>query len=261
LFLSSQIKQNVFYLKTICIFVLKYLLKPKLYRMKYLKYLLGIIALLALLFIGKGILTPSISYSSEIIVDKPVEEAWMVMNDESKINQWIKGITNMEHVSGVKGTVGAVTKYTFVEDGQESIMLETLKTVRPNEQAAMDFVVEGAMAMDYQVNFSEIDGKTHIQSSTTTTGAGLIMRSIVSFMKSTMQASEDENMANLKKLIEENTTNYFPVFKTCFVSCRKTRNPQLATRIIYFETPESIDIIVRGQRASHEQAQAPNDHG
>jgi len=135
----------------------------------------------------------------------------MVMNDESKINQWIKGITNMEHVSGVKGTVGAVTKYTFVEDGQESIMLETLKTVRPNEQAAMDFVVEGAMAMDYQVNFSEIDGKTHIQSSTTTTGAGLIMRSIVSFMKSTMQASEDENMANLKKLIEENTTNYFPV--------------------------------------------------
>ena len=44
--------------------------------MKYLKYLLGIIALLGVLFIAKGFLTPTISYTSEIIVDKSPEEAW-----------------------------------------------------------------------------------------------------------------------------------------------------------------------------------------
>ena len=56
--------------------------------MKYFKYLLGIITIIALLFIGKGMLTPSLSYSSEIIVDQPIKEAWAVMNDESKISQW-----------------------------------------------------------------------------------------------------------------------------------------------------------------------------
>ena len=64
--------------------------------------------------------------------------------------------------------------------------------------------------MDYQVDFTEKDGKTHIKSSTVTKGVGMFMRSMVSFMKNSMQDQEDENMNNLKKLIEENTTNYFP---------------------------------------------------
>ena len=178
--------------------------------MKYLKYLLGLIALLLVIFIGKGILTPAISYSSEIIVDKSIKEAWAVMNDESKVSQWLKGITNMEHVSGEKGAVGAVTKYTFNEDGQESIVFETIKSIRPDDHIAMDFVVEDVMSMDYKVNFVEKAGKTHIKSSTVTKGIGLFMQSMVSFMESSMQAQEDENMNNLKKLIEENTTNYFP---------------------------------------------------
>ncbi len=177
--------------------------------MKYLKYLLGIILLLVLLFIGKGMLTPSISYDSEITVNKSVKEAWAVMNDESKLSQWLKGIKTIEHVSGEKGTVGAVTRYTFDQDGQESIILETIKSLKPEEHIAMDFEMEGVMNMDYKVNFSEEDGKTGIKSSTTTTGAGMLMRSMVSFMQGSMQTQEDENMGNLKKLIEENTTDYF----------------------------------------------------
>jgi len=179
--------------------------------MKYLKYLLGIIALLGLLFIAKGFLTPTISYNSDFFVDKPIKEAWAVMNDENKISQWLKGITNIELISGEKGTVGAVTKYTYDEDGQESIIFETIKAIRPNEHIAMSFVMEGVMDMDYKVDFNEKDGKTHIKSSTINKGNGVFMRSMVSFMKNSMQAQEDENMKNLKKLIEENTTNYFPL--------------------------------------------------
>ena len=179
--------------------------------MKYLKYLLGIIALLALLFIGRGLLTPSISYSSEIVVDKPIQEAWAVMNDESKISQWLTGITNVEHVSGEKGKVGAVTRYTFVEDGEESVLLETMKVIRPNEHVAMNFVMEDVMDMEYTADFSEKGGKTHIKSATTTKGTNLFMRTIIPFLTSTMKAQEDENLNNLKKLIETNTTNYFPV--------------------------------------------------
>jgi lipopolysaccharide export LptBFGC system permease protein LptF len=179
--------------------------------MKYLKYLLGIIAILVLLFIAKGILTPTISYSSEIVVDKSVKEAWAVMNDESKISQWLKGINNIEPISGEKGTVGAVTRYTFSENGQESTVLETVTSIKPNEHIAMDFEMEGVMNMDYKLDFIDKDGKTLIKSSTITEGDGMFMRSMVSFMKGSMQTQEDENMNNLKKLIEENTTNYFPI--------------------------------------------------
>lgn len=178
--------------------------------MKYLKYLLGIIALLGIIFIAKGFLTPSISYNSEIVVDKSIKEAMAVMNDESKVAQWLTGIKDMEHVSGEKGAVGAVTKYTFDENGQESTIIETITAIRPNEHMAMSFVMEEVMEMDYQVDFNNKDGQTHIKSTTITKGTGWFMRSMVSFMQGAMQAQEDENMSKLKKLIDENTTDYFP---------------------------------------------------
>ena len=178
--------------------------------MKYLKYILGLIVLLGLLFIASGFLTPTISYSSEFVVDKPMEEVWAVMNDESKTDQWLKGIKKMEHISGEKGTVGAVTKYTFDENGHESIIMETITAIRPNEHIAMDFDMEGAMLMDYKMDASIKDGKAHIKSMTVAKGTGWFMRSMLSFMTGSMQAQEDENMNNLKNLIEANTTDYFP---------------------------------------------------
>ncbi len=178
--------------------------------MKFLKYLIGFIVLLILFVVGRGMLTPSISYESEITVEKSAKEAWAVMNDESKITQWLKGITDMKHISGEKGKVGAVTQYTFNDNGQESIIVETIKSITPNKQINMDFVMEGVMNMDYSLNFTEKDGKTTIKSSTNNKGEGIIMKSMMPFMKSSMKAQEDENMNNLKKLINENATNYFP---------------------------------------------------
>lgn len=179
--------------------------------MKYLKYVLGILALLILVFIALGFLIPTISYNSEIIVDKSIEESWAVMNDESKTNQWLKGITKTEHIGGEKGAIGAMTKYTFNDNGEESIIVETIKSIRSNEYIAMDFEMENVMNMAYEIEFLESDGKTKIKSSTVTKGTGILMRSMMSFMKNSMKAQEDENLNNLRTLINENTTNYFPV--------------------------------------------------
>jgi uncharacterized membrane protein len=176
--------------------------------MKYLKYFLVLIVLFALLFVAMGFIRPSISYESEIIVNKPLKESWTVMNDESKISQWLKGLTKVELVSGEKGTVGSVTNYTFVENEQESIIVETIKSIEANQHISMSFVMADVMNMDYRMDFSEKEGKTQIKSSTTNKGVGFIMRSMVSFMKGAMQTQEDENMNNLKKLIESNTTSY-----------------------------------------------------
>ncbi len=179
--------------------------------MKYFKYLIGIISLLALLVIANGFLTPSITYTSETMVDKPVEEAMAVMTDESKLSQWLNGLTDIEHISGEKNTVGAVTKYTYIDEGQESIIIETIKSIQPNDHVALSFVMEDVMDMEYKIDFKEKDGKTHIHSSTTTKGTSLLMRSLIPFMKSSMKAQEDKNMYKLKNLIDSNTTNYFPV--------------------------------------------------
>ena len=86
--------------------------------MKYVKYLLIITVVLAVIFFGSGLLRPSQSYGSEITVNKPLKEAWAVMQDESKTSQWLKSIVKSEHISGEKGTVGAVTEYTLTKMGK-----------------------------------------------------------------------------------------------------------------------------------------------
>lgn len=178
--------------------------------MKILKYLVGLLLLLVVILLAIGFIVPSITYDSEVFVDKSVKEAYAVMSDESKVSEWLTGITEMKHISGPKGKVGGVTQYTFNDNGMESTIVETITGLVKDEYIEMTFVMEGAMDMDYRVDYGTKDGKTHLKSSTTVKGSGVMMKSMIPFMKGTMQKQEDLNMSKLKKLIDENTTEYFP---------------------------------------------------
>ncbi len=181
--------------------------------MKYIKYLLGIIVLLLLVFFGRGLLTPSVSYENEIIVNKSVKESWAVMSDESKLPKWIKGFKKTELISGTANSVGAVSKIYVDDNGEEMTMEETIKEIIVNELISMKFTMD-FMDMDYEMHMKENNGKTKIKSKSTTAGNGLFAKSIISFMTGSMKAQEDENLQSLKKLIEENTKDYFQDLNT-----------------------------------------------
>ncbi|WP_378183372.1 SRPBCC family protein [Aquimarina sp. SS2-1] len=177
--------------------------------MKYLKYLLILFIILALVFFGRGLLTPSVPYENEITVNKPANEAWAVMSDESNLPKWIEGYKRTELVSGTANTVGAVSK-VYVEDNDEEMMMEeTITALKPNEHMAMTFTMD-FMDMDYEINFKENDGKTTISSKSTVKGNGIFAKSLVAFISGSMKEQEDKNLSSLKKIIEENTKNYFP---------------------------------------------------
>ncbi len=177
--------------------------------MKYLKYLLFLIVALAILFIGKGLLTPSVYYESEVVVNKSAKESWAVMSDEANLPKWIKGFKKTELVSGTANTVGSVSNVYVDEGGEEMVMKETITALKLYEQMAMNFSMD-FMDMDYEMLFNEKDGNTTITTKSTTVGNGMIAKSIISFMPGSMKAQEEENLGKLKMLIEENTKDYFP---------------------------------------------------
>ena len=90
--------------------------------MKFLKYTLIFVVVLVLLFFGKGLLTPTISYENEITVNKSAKEAWAVMNDETNLPKWIEGFKRVEPVSGTPNTVGAVSNVYVEDQGQEMVI-------------------------------------------------------------------------------------------------------------------------------------------
>jgi uncharacterized protein YndB with AHSA1/START domain len=174
--------------------------------MKYLKYIGIALLVLALIFFGRGLLTPSVDYECALTVDKSVDEVWSVLEDESKTPEWIEGFKRIEPVSGVPGSVGAVS-HIFVEDrGEEMMIEETITKVEVNEAYAMRFTMD-FMNMDYEITLDEDNGKTTISTKTSTQGNGLFAKSMVSFMKGAMKKQEEENLQKLKAVIENNSMN------------------------------------------------------
>ncbi|MFC0605512.1 SRPBCC family protein [Winogradskyella pulchriflava] len=181
--------------------------------MKILKYIVIVIAILIIGFLLLGLLKPEVAYDSEIVVNKPLAEAWAVTQDEAKMADWLPGFQKVEHVSGTPGTVGAVSDVYFINEGQEMVIRETITNLVPNETIEMTFTSD-FMNMDYKLNMAPMDGKTKITSSTTTVGNGILAKSMMALAGSSIKAQEETNLENLKKAIEQNTKDYFPVEQT-----------------------------------------------
>src|SRR5687767_12526679 len=94
--------------------------------MVYLYYTLGVISILIILFLLIGLIKPSISYTCEIMVDKPIQESGYVAQDEERMSEWLEGFKKIEHVSGTPKTVGNVSNVYFTFNGKEMVVKRQL---------------------------------------------------------------------------------------------------------------------------------------
>jgi uncharacterized protein YndB with AHSA1/START domain len=177
--------------------------------MKVVKIILAILILIVAIFFGNGLITPSVDYKCSVEIDKSIEETWAVMGDESRMSEWLKGYIKSETVSGDPFSIGAVSNIYFNENGQEMVIQETITKIVPLQKLAMKYSAE-FMDMNYEMTTEFKDGKTHLNTISSSVGNGLFAKSIMSFMGSALEKQEIENLSNLKKVVEQNTKNYFP---------------------------------------------------
>ena len=183
--------------------------------MKILKYILYALLALVILFFLVGLLKPTVSYSSEITVDKPVQEAWAVAKDESKLGEWLKGFKSIELIEGNQGEVGS--KYKVIVspgDGQEDFeMIETIASLQEFDHIEMHFDSD-FMDMTQRITHTESDGKTTINAVSKVNGKGLMSKSMFALMEmlgGSFTKQDNENFNALKTLINQNKTDYYPV--------------------------------------------------
>ena len=175
--------------------------------MKYLKYILGLIAILVIGFFLIGIISPKLNYDCEVIVEKSATESWAVLQDEEKMPEWLIGYQKTEHLSGTPGPIGAVTLIYFDNDGQQMSIQETITDIIPGKSMSMTFE-DDFMKMDYEISLTTKGGKTTINSSSTAVGNNTVSKSIMALMGGVIKAQEETNLLNLKEVIEQNTKDY-----------------------------------------------------
>ena len=184
------------------------------YPMKILKYLLYIIIALIFLFFLMGFIKPTVQYGHEITVNKSKKEAWAVFQDESKYDQWLDGFKSIDLISGEKGKVGSMYKVVVNPgDGQPDFeMIETVTSMKKLEYVELSFDSD-MMEFQQKTSFSGNGGNVTIKTDSKVIGKGMVMSSmfaIMSVFSDSFQKQEEKNIEALKKIIENNTTDYFP---------------------------------------------------
>ncbi len=182
--------------------------------MKILKLFLFLILALVLVFFLFGLLKPTVNYGHEITVNKSLEEAWAVQQDETKLGQWLEGFQSIELISGEKGKVGSKYKVVVKPEGQpDFVMTETIKSIKEMDHFTIEMDSD-MMLFDQTISFKESNGKVAIKTDSKVTGKGLMTKSMFALMETLggmFQKQEAKNIEALKTVIESNTTDYFPV--------------------------------------------------
>ena len=141
-------------------------------------------------------------YSVSVEVDRPVEEAWELFMDESRMGEWLEGYKGMELIEGEPLTVGGKHKMIFEEDGKELTFTETVTAINPPTEFSFDFDHD-IMRSNIQITLESVGPtSTRITNRTNVMVDGFIPNIFMFFMKPKMKNRQSRGFARLKSLIE-----------------------------------------------------------
>lgn len=175
--------------------------------MKVLKIIVVAFVLIVVAFFALGLVFPEVEYGHTIAVNKSIEEAWAVSQDESKFHLWLEGFKSIERIEGEMNEVGS--KYRVVVnpgDGQPDFeMIETLVAVNPPNSITMHFDSE-MMVFEQTMTFVQEGTQVKISTDSKVIGKSLPTRSMFAIMEvfsSSFTIQEAKNIDALKRVIDE----------------------------------------------------------
>ena len=169
--------------------------------MKVLKFTVILLVVASAAFLSVGFISPSVTYETTVLVDKPVTHSFSVFNNPFNMSKWMPGFKSINVLSGLPNQVGSRWELVFEEGGEEIVVVEEMTGFERNKLFAFNLSGD-VLDSKVKITFEEVDGKTRITSTTIATGNNLILRSLFPLMKSTFQDRELEAYTNLKELIE-----------------------------------------------------------
>ncbi len=141
-------------------------------------------------------------YSVSVEVNKPIEEAWEVLMDESKMGEWLEGYKGMELLEGEPLTVGSKHKMIFEENGEELTFTETVTAISPPTEFSFDFDHD-MMSSNIQMTLESVGpASTRITNRTRFTANGFFIDLFMLLMTPRMKSRQRRSFARLKALIE-----------------------------------------------------------
>ncbi len=168
---------------------------------KFLKITGVVLLLLTVIFFSLGLINPNVSYTSEILVNKPVAETFRKYNDPGTLKQWIPEMKSFEIVEIKPGMVGTKLKMIIESEGQTMELNEEVTAFEENKLVGLSFDA-GMMHKSDLVEFIQTGDGTLIKGTYTCTGSNLFYKSLFSLFKGKFKSIDEGYLKNFKVFIE-----------------------------------------------------------
>ncbi len=170
--------------------------------MKTIKVILIIITILVVGFLVTGLLVKETNYTTEISVNKPIEEVFTIFNTPGNIKKWIPEIKSIDTLKLNPGSIGSEYKIVVDNKGQQIIMTEKIIAFVPNEKVTLFFDAENMLKTDDYI-FTKKNGTTTITLYSSCQSDSYIMACVFPYFKGTFKEQDQTYLNNFKAFVEK----------------------------------------------------------
>ncbi len=171
--------------------------------MKAIKIILGIIITLSVIFFATGVVVKEIKYTTEVEIDKPINEVFALFEDADKRQEWLPEIKSIEPIEEKVGKLGSTYKMTIENQGEEVIMTEKIMAYVPNEKLTFQFDSDQMIKTD-DYNFTANGNKTKVVQHCTVRAKGYLMACMFPYFKGKLKDVSLGYMNRFKEMVEKN---------------------------------------------------------
>ena len=170
--------------------------------MKTIKIILGIITAFVVVFLATGLLIKETNYTTQITINKPVEEVFETFSNSENIKKWIPEIKSFEVINENIGKTGSSYKIVIENQGQNIEMTQKVIAYVKNEKLTLYFDAENMLKRDNYI-FKEKNGNTVISVNTSCQSESYLMACMFPYFKGTFKEQDQAYLNDFKVFVEK----------------------------------------------------------
>ena len=170
--------------------------------MKTIKFILGIISGLTLIFFTTGLFVKETNYTTIVEVNKPLENVFETFNQIEDIKNWIPEVKTVNVITKSLGKTGSIYKIVIDANDQEITMTQKIVAYVPNEKVTVFYDAENMLKTNDYI-FEEKNGVSKITLNSTCRSDSYIMACMFPYFKGTFKEQDQSYLNNFKSYIEQ----------------------------------------------------------
>ena len=172
--------------------------------MKTIKIILIFMSIMVVGFFSIGLLIKETTYSTQVIIEKPLEYVFTEFNDVSKLKNWIPEFKSIETIEEKLGKIGNQYKITIHNNGRDITMKEKILAFIPNEKVTLFYDArENSMLKTNDYIFTKEGSATKISHKAVCRSNGFLMSCMFPIFKSKFKSQDQAYLNNLKIFLEK----------------------------------------------------------